>query len=343
MAPKLIDDNSTWPKSNYEIKEEDGIQFIVPMRGAKETRYNPLLDRLPKVRPDIEEENLQYGPHIALGRINPEKHDDILEFVNMWGLLGLSNTKKYTSTKSVLSILSKEENAFRLFEEGKLYRNNKRRNGEKDREPVIIFQAAVRTYQTLINDINRYKRDNPLLKLGGEEKRKEFRNAVIDREEKEKDHPEGQRDLIEAMTIHESQAFSTYLHLNEMLEEVHPQSFFDIVSNSDSPGWGYNSLIGAIYIKFFTDKHEGKKFRRCKMKKCNKQFITTRPSNEYCSDNCKGYYHSQKHNEKKWLKQSLLHYEDYNNEDIEAIFHTLIEEGYSGEVKIIKEIGKRLD
>ena len=150
--------NSVWFKQQYEIANIDGIDFIVIRRGAEKEVYEPLKKEILDYRPNNKDEHFLSSPHIALSGINPQSVDEILLFVNTWGLLGLRNTEKYTNKAQLAEIFNNPLLSLDYPQNQRLlYLDSRRKIDEKSREPIIVFQQAVRDYQQVITDLLMYK------------------------------------------------------------------------------------------------------------------------------------------------------------------------------------------
>ncbi|MDR9755788.1 MAG: hypothetical protein RJR35_03445 [Thermoanaerobacterales bacterium] len=72
-------------------RNKDGF-FLSAVRDSKPEWYQPTEYRSPEIRPN-KPKDWNIAPHLHLANLNLEKQDEILEFVNCWGLLGLWNVK----------------------------------------------------------------------------------------------------------------------------------------------------------------------------------------------------------------------------------------------------------
>lgn len=84
-----------WWRCRFEIVKDEGIPVIRPVLDSTVDFYSPLKDgSRPKRQIQYPDDKSQlWAPHAHLARVNTE--DEILEFVNHWGLLGLWKMKRY--------------------------------------------------------------------------------------------------------------------------------------------------------------------------------------------------------------------------------------------------------
>ncbi|MBP1950041.1 hypothetical protein [Virgibacillus litoralis] len=342
-SSRIKENNSSWWKSEYEITNIDGIEFIVQMKGGGRSEYDPLKYKIPKKRPEVQSGQLEIAPHIAFSRINPDNHEEILQFANTWGLLGLRKTTTYSDINTVSEIFDKHNVAIEIHKIDDLYKNKNKPQGERDREPVIVFQEAIRKYKELINKIgNEYK--DVGFKKGFRSKKElnKYMNEMIRIEDKTRNVPKKHKKRVEDIFTKKGQTLIPFLHLNEILKDVHPQVFPDIVNHSISKGWRFDSLLSAIYLRLTMDWEEGKEFIECTWRKCNRLFIPNRKDNQHCSDSCHNNDKTDRANQRKWLEEALSEFNSHSQSKIEQLFNSLIEAGYSGKVSILDEIRKRL-
>ncbi|SOC39072.1 hypothetical protein [Ureibacillus acetophenoni] len=336
--------NSIWWKSEFEIEDINGIEFIVQIKGGERIDYDPLNYAIPNKRPDIPSGQIEIAPHIALSRIDPDSKEEILRFVNVWGLLGLRDTAIYGNKETIINIFNNHNLELNYPSTEELYNNNKRRGGERKREPLIVIQEAVRTFQEIVQNISLYHEDEGLIKgIRSYKQQIEFKKDVIRREDVTNQTYKGakQKEARELFNK-DTQSFITFESLNRMLSDVHPHVFADTKNHSISKGWRFKSLIAAIYLRVALDLEEDKKIIHCKWRKCNKLFIPNRPDNQHCSDACKDNEKTDRANQRKWLKEAIEQYNTHPTNKIEEAFNSLIQEGVSGRVKILGAIGKKL-
>lgn len=265
-------------------------------------------------------------------------------FTPIWGLLGLQDTTMYGNLETIAKIFNNHDLNLKYHSTDELYKDTKRRPGERKREPIIVFQEAVRNYQEIIEKITFYYwEDHSKIKgLRNNKQKNEFRKEVIGREDFANQLSERDKQRAKEIFSKESQSFNSDLNFNKMLSDVHPQIFVDSTNHSRSTGWYFKSLLSAIYLRVFLDLKEGNKIIHCRWRKCNKLFIPNRQDNQHCSDACKDNDKTDRANQRKWLIEALAEFNTYPSSQVEQLFISLILEGYSGKVTILNEIRKRL-
>ncbi|WP_419954785.1 hypothetical protein ACN6MT_03235 [Neobacillus niacini] len=369
MRLKLMDDNSVWYKQQYEISNINGIDFISIKNDSEKEFYDPLEKKILPRRPHTEKEHLFSSPHIALGRIDPENIDELLFFVNTWGLLGLQNTRVYTNEFRLSEILDFPNLSKEYPYIHDLYNTHKRKTGERKREPVLVFQQAVRDYQQMLNGLLQFQNYSIPTCFKSKKQKKEtifkmekifekleqnkirnndstsdsFNIDILREKNDEIGKPITKDFKAKMIAISEEKihATSSYYFLNEMLKESYSQIFWNVEESSESEGWGYKSLLAAIYLRVKLDRTEGKNFRRCNWHKCKKLYIPYRDDNKTCSKKCRSSLGVHNHNLEKYLEMALEEFSDISPEKVIKAFHSLIESGCTGEKTILKEL-KRL-
>jgi hypothetical protein len=140
---------------DYVIKKVDGFECIMPNHGIKKEEvkhYVPMENKQEINRPNNKEELIENSPHVHLANIDVNNQDEILHFVNTWGLLGLWRVQKYseafTLPGKILNVGLDGERYSSWFENlhvkfGKL----------RWMEPLPIFRQAVIDYQTLFKEL----------------------------------------------------------------------------------------------------------------------------------------------------------------------------------------------
>lgn len=216
------------------------------------------------------------APHLHLARINPDSPEEILGFVNKWGLLGLWRVERYcmdpgVEGKGYWPLRSSEEMAFFnalgvnwfmpwVPEE---YSAWYRWDGgptplHRFCEPVSSFARAVRDYQAVLEAC-------------------------------------GTRDVAD-----QDAECDLAFRFNRFLVGCAPQ----FVSGERKIGWVFPSLLHAIYLAAFLSVVQGNLcFKRCKNEKCRR--LTLLPEiKEYCSTACKNAQ-TQRDYDRKTKKQAV--------------------------------------
>lgn len=214
-------------------------------------------------RPDSAEQD--YAPHVALARLNPWDEQDILRFVNRWGLLGLWKAHRYKEGAGLFAVhkpgpkdwTGEEEHSGWYIWDEFYQQSGKGLYLHSFCEPVELFAQAVEEYQELTRRL-----------AAGKESLEEATEAE--------------------------------LTLCGWLQEcAHPRPIYDAEKNAWLFGWQCNSLLGWIYLLTFLDLVQGRTFRRCARRNCGKLFIPTRPNCMYCSDACGNAQQQARHQERK--------------------------------------------
>lgn len=271
-----------WWRCKYDICETSPDIYGIPIRcivatpelSANQTYLKPKwYDVLTEwcvnapakqlVAPDSKGQN--YAPHVALARLNPENEQEILRFVNRWGLLGLWRIYRYKDGAGLLAgdkpgpkdFGGREEHSGWFIWDELYQQRSKGLYMHSFCEPLPLFAQAVEEYQELIGQLE-----------AGESSQEQITQA------------EG--------------AFSGWLH-----ECAHPRPVYDARRKAWQFGWECNSLLGWIYLLTFLSLVEGKMFRRCLRDNCRKFFIPTRSNAKYCSDACRNAEQQARHQAKK--------------------------------------------
>lgn len=344
MNNKTFSNNSIWIRQQYEISNKDGIDFIIIKKGAEKEVYEPLEQEILYSRPKNKLEHMTSTPHVALSRIDPENYEEILHFVNTWGFLGLKNTKKYTEETRLAGIFNNPYFHLEYQEiRRELYQDHMRKRGEKDREPMPVLQQAIRDYQQIILDLVKYRDYKLPDEFNSKRQKKDYVEELIKHEENgllEQRSVSSKRNAIDSES---GKSLVPFLKLNEMLEDVSPQIFWSVKESAPSRGWKFPSLLSAIYLRIHLDFGEGRGFTHCKWKNCRKLFIPRNPANQYCNERCRNSDNTYRHKLSIWLENIKAQFPNRSEQEIEKLFYSLVEDGYSGEKRILMEIRKRLD
>lgn len=373
MRKEYIDNNAVSIKRQYEITQVNGIDFLTIKKGSSENIYDPLAFESNLKRPIKPEDHLDFGPHVALARINPNKVEEILDFVNKWGLLGLGKTEKYSNLHWLSELIDSDDFFKEYHHSDDLFKNAKRRRGERDREPVVVLQQAIRDYQQMIEGLFRFRSykapdifkskkekgeiavrvidifgqyvENKLQQYEGERSSNlitEFLNEPDLRDEKGKPISQDLRRKMEAILNEQSLATEVYFTLNQMLKESSSQIFWDLEKSTESRGWTFNSLLAAVYLRTSLDLEEGKEFKRCEWHKCSRLFILHRPDTKTCSSRCRSSLNVYNHNLEKYLALAIQEFPAIPPENVKATLKHLLDQGYSGKKKLLRELSHKL-
>lgn len=250
-----------WWRCRYEIREapsegsETRVRCIVAVPESKGEWYDVLTAwranapaKQPE-RPDSAEQD--YAPHVALARLNPWDEQDMLRFVNRWGLLGLWKEHSYKGAglfavhkPGPKDLTGEEEHSGWYIWDEFYQQSGKGLYLHSFCEPVELFAQAVEEYQELTRRL-----------AAGKESLEEATEAE--------------------------------LTLCGWLQEcAHPRPIYDAQKKAWLFGWECNSLLGWVYLLTFLDLVQGRTFRRCARRNCGRLFIPTRPNDTYCSGAC---------------------------------------------------------
>ncbi len=249
------------------------------------------------------------GPHEHLARINLADEDEILNFANRWGLLGLwevSRYKKWQPTALFLGAGQKSKESSETPQEDEDSRCQPGvfsgkpqespwfgRGGLYDRqEPVPAFQRAAWDYQQLVNRIAEFR------EIKDAEQRQEAAQTIINGFDGEK-FPFFQDSTVSDRV--------PGLDLLAGEETVSPQITWDEGTRAWLFGWKYRSLLHAIYFNAFLDmverKESGGGFSRCKNNACKRLFIAIKTNQKYCSRRCEKAQTTRKLRERRKKEQ----------------------------------------
>ena len=164
MPPEDAFQGSTkWFRIKYEITEQEGVQVISAQSGSEVEWFDPLTFFVPSRRPRGEYEQVEFSPHTALARLNCKNENEILDFVNQWGLLGLWRVPDYQEADT---LKHKDKNIFSKEKPSIWFHHPHKTKQHRWQEPLKIFIEAAEEYQKLFSEIE-YLSD-----IGEEEKSK---------------------------------------------------------------------------------------------------------------------------------------------------------------------------
>ncbi len=241
----------------------------------------------PKERDSAEQD---YAPHVALARLNPWNEQEVLRFVNRWGLLGLWEVESYKHRKPMLapdkpgptSIFSeyKEKHSGWYIWDEFYQQSSKGLYMHSFCEPVALFAEAAEEYQRL---------HYLLAAAKGSDVPPELLARFIEAGD---DH--------DALLNPQAAAREAEHRLSGWVHEcAHPRPIYDAQKHAWQFGWECNSLLGWIYLMTFLDLVEGRGFKRCARRNCGRLFIPTRPNDTYCSTACGTAERQARHQERK--------------------------------------------
>ncbi|TEB08627.1 hypothetical protein Psch_02193 [Pelotomaculum schinkii] len=245
---------TSWYHSKYTLKENNGIVYLVAEGGTKPEPYQPLEAQPPKKnnrnsQPYYPEE-WNCLPHINLARLDLNNQNDILDFVNRWGLLGLWEVKDYRYWSfwpyERFIMIHKDNPVVKTFSyhyiNPDFMDGRSRSHHQRYREPLDAFIKAAQEYQNCIT-------------------------------------------LLEGDADDKSDAQDL---LNKYISDCHPTAWYITEPKEQwTSHWQSPSLLHTCYLIRWMDLISLRDYKRCKHKTCRKIFIAERPNERYCSFRCK--------------------------------------------------------
>jgi hypothetical protein len=141
---------SNWRKLKYKIEKVNGIECIVPIFKAEVEVYDPLkISNLSK-RPKYPEKN-NITPDIALARLDINDMEEIINFVNNFGLLGLWFHPDYSEAKDLEDIGG--STALNGIKYSNWYRHPHKKGVYAWMEPLNMFICAASDYIRFLENI----------------------------------------------------------------------------------------------------------------------------------------------------------------------------------------------
>lgn len=143
----------------YTFEEIDNVSCIIPKSNLinDDIKYYNIDDhKYTSFRTKYKEDLIENYPHTHLACLNIENNDEILHFVNTWGLLGLWATHKYSEATILpekILYVGLRRDAYSSWYEHLPVHVGKLRWAE----PLPVFKQAVIDYQNLISEINTIK------------------------------------------------------------------------------------------------------------------------------------------------------------------------------------------
>jgi hypothetical protein len=264
-------ETTAWFSLQYQVRDNRDGLFLSAIRDSKPEWYQPMEYRLPEKRPN-KPEGWNVAPHLHLANLNITKQDEILEFVNRWGLLGLWKVEgegwgfsgwpwPYVGGKPRMyqeGLFGDKEFSFWYINP---YYENKKSGYylHRYREPLDAFIMAAKRFQEFIRLLN-----------GTPNNKSEAQDIA-----------------------------------NYYLLDCHPVAWYAAKpEESWKSHWQIPSLLHACYLLTLFDLCALRSYRVCKHKPCSRIYLAKRDNQLYCSDNCqnnaKQYrdYHSKKRSKK---------------------------------------------
>lgn len=256
---------TSWFRLQYELVEKEGITYIAatdkpfdPQNGW----YQPLDYASPKQQPTWPEE-WEGWLHLHLARLKAGNSEEVLQFVNRWGLLGLWNVRDYkdwspwgeSETYQVKGKKGVYEAYFSRHYVNPVYEG--RREPEYKlhwyREPLEAFRWAVEEFQRFV--------------------------ALAHGEK-----PEGYPYAPKTPQDRKSEAQDI---LNRYLADCSPVTWYIARPKEEwVTFWRAPSLLHCCYLLVWLDLTALREYRRCLHQRCGGFFIPTRSNEDYCSVRC---------------------------------------------------------
>jgi hypothetical protein len=151
----------SWFRLDYSMVKKDNELYIATHKDSTVTKYQPFDTQPPKDKkgrnygqPEYPEEWNDL-PHLHLARLNTEKEEGVLDFVNSWGLLGLWKCKDYLnwplfSHHKEFSYRDKDGSVFSSSYINSVIERKSRFYYHRYQEPLIVFIKAVKEFQQVI-------------------------------------------------------------------------------------------------------------------------------------------------------------------------------------------------
>lgn len=243
---------TSWFHLKYTLKELNGIEYLAADGENEPDFYQPFGAKLPKIKnrygqPHYPEE-WNFLPHLNLARLDLDKLEDIIAFVNRWGLLGLWKVKEY------------QEWSFPLYERS-FYTDKATRERFSTHYLNPVFINARRRLH-----YHRYQEPLPAFIKAVQE----YKNFTV---------------LLEGDADDKSDA--EFL-LNKYIMDCHPVTrYITDTKEQWFSHWQTPSLLHTCYLLRWMDLVNLRDYKRCQHKPCSNIYIAERPNEKYCSFRCK--------------------------------------------------------
>lgn len=256
---------TAWFRLEYRLVEKEGVTYIAATDKPFDEEngwYQPLHSVPPKSQLDRPEE-WQNWPHMHLARLNVEKPEEVLGFVNRWGLLGLWNVRDYREWR----LAGEEYEPYRvegvkLLHEAYFSRHyiNPAYEGRRGPYNMHRYQEPLEAFCWAVEDFQHF------VALANGEKPKKYRHAPKTPEDRKS----------EAQDI-----------LNRYLADCRPVVWYVAKPEEEwETHWQAPSLLHCCYLAVWFDLTGLRKYRKCEHGPCSRFFIPARPNVVYCSIRC---------------------------------------------------------
>jgi len=217
------------------------------LAGSTPVKYNLFSFEVPNKKPQTPED-WQKIPHLHLARLNLRRKEEILGFVNTWGLLGL--WELHHKKRSVFDV----HHWIFSFRTEDFFNPAFGGEGLKDylhqfREPLEAFITAAEEFQRFVGTA---------------------KERVA--------YTEGKGVSTALLCDVDEHIFNRYL------ANCHPVAYFG--KGEWKASWYVPSLLHACYLLTWLDWCALRQYRWCEHSPCSRLFVPTRPDQQYCSDYC---------------------------------------------------------
>lgn len=246
---------SVWYRGRYRVIEDEGVPVVAPDPEVSLEGYDPIEEAPPlSIRPRRREEHFQ-TPHLHLaylGGLDPLTEQDVLNFANRWGLLGLWRVEEYRLFVPTLARMKQlsgggDSKGIVIRLDGSPCSRWYGGYGQPNQEPLEAFAQAAQDFRVALDMATE----------------------------------------VTSQRNHYWQMVEVAARLR--LDGCRMVPFFRL--GRWRLAWQYPSLLHALRLRAILDLTGGTGLRRCKRRRCGMLFIppanTTGPTAEYCSDACR--------------------------------------------------------
>lgn len=260
----------------YEIREiplkewNTSIKAIVAFEGAGFARYSPYEAGMGEViarneiydygkkpyQPELPTGE-EWPPHLALARLDCNNEKEILQFVNLWGALGITFINvnhKYNYSCGKIGSMDFCDWDFVDYLNDNIFLET----SIIDFEPVDSFVLAAKEYQEAINIL------------------------VILQE-----IPDLPSRTKEANSLRVRFLGIAQPHINRVSQGV----AFDKTTNKPRLYWNFPYLLAACYFRLIQNLDGSTPLKACKRENCRRLFQATNKEDKFCSESCRNAYH----------------------------------------------------
>ena len=254
-------EGSGWFRFRCKLVEEKGIIYLAASEDAVPELYSPL--QLPPLgEPFGRPEEWKSWPHTFLARVNPQDPASVLEFVDVWGLLGWWGVQNYRwwpwpwrGRREPYRVRGAKLEHPTWFSRHYI---NPTYEGERGRRHLLAFREPLPAVSMAIEEYQRF--------------------AAMAAGEPAPHAPKTPRDR-------KSAALDI---LNKYLADCRAMTWYEAAPEEKwRPFWQAPSLLHFCYLLAWFDMTGLRQWRRCAHKPCSGLFLTARRDKIYCSERCK--------------------------------------------------------